>query len=320
MAGSWVTFFLMLLPLPALVLHAPLWIEQLFAVQYPVHLKGIAVVTGASSGIGRHVALSLDRGGMTVFAAVRSSADADKLLAERPSIRALIWDVTSQAQTDAAVDAVRAAMDAEGLALAGVVNNAGISHRLPLELDELDDIRALFEVNLFGALRVTQAFIPLLRRSSGRVVFVGSVAGLIAQPGSAAYSGSKAAIELTADALRLELAPWQISVSVVEPAYVRTAIAAKQTGPGSKRERASAHASAELYAETLKVQDAKRLALDAKGDSPVVTSTAIAHALAAARPRTRYVVANVDGKPAWLFVWLAWLLPDRVQDLLVLSR
>jgi NAD(P)-dependent dehydrogenase (short-subunit alcohol dehydrogenase family) len=310
----------MILPIPALLFNIPIWIEQLSSLEYPVHLKGIAVVTGASSGIGRHAALSLDTGGMTVFAAVRSRADADALLAERPSIRALIWDVTSEEQTAQAVEAVAAAMEAEQLELAGLVNNAGISHRLPLELDSLERIKALYEVNLFGALRATQAFLPLLRKSQGRVIFVSSLAALVAQPGSGAYSGSKAALEMAADALRLELSPWRMSVSIIEPAYVRTAIASKQTGSNGARARASAHPSGELYAEYIARQDAKRLDLDAKADSPVVTSSAIAHAIAAARPRTRYVVANVNGVPAWFYSWLVWLLPDRLQDRLLLAR
>lgn len=308
---------LVLLPMPALVLHLPLWIERLVSVEYPVSIRGVVVVTGASSGIGRHAALALDTGGMTVFAAVRSHEAAASLLAERPSIRTLIWDVTSQEQTDAAVEAVRAAMAAEKLPLAGLVNNAGVSYRLPLELDTDAAMRALYDVNVFGAMRATRAFIPLLRESSGRVVFISSLAALISQPGSGAYSSSKAALELLADVLRLELAPWRISVSVVEPGYVRTAIAAKQVGESGAAARAGSHPSAALYAPFLETQDARRLSMEAKADEPIVTSLAIAHALAAPRPRTRYVVANVNGVPAWCYAWLAWLLPDRLQDLAV---
>jgi len=305
----------MLLPLPALVLHIPLWIEQLSSIEYPIHPRGIVVITGASSGIGRHAALALDLGGMTVFAAVRSHEAAAALLAERPSVRALVWDVTSQEHTEAAVDAVRAAMSAEGLPLVGLVNNAGVSHRLPLELDTDEAMRALYEVNVFGAVRATRAFLPLLRESRGRVVFVSSLAALLPHPGAAAYSGSKAAIELTADVLRLELEPWRVSVSVVEPGYVRTGIAAKQVGAAA---RARTHPFAELYSDFVGSQDARRLQMEGKADSPLVTSSAIAHALAAPRPRTRYVVANVNGVPAWAYGWLAWLLPDRLQDRVVL--
>lgn len=316
--GSWSRFLLMLLPLPALVFHVPLWIERFFSVEYPVHARGIAIVTGASSGIGRHAALSLDTGGMTVFAAVRSREAAASLLAERPSIRTLLWDVTSDEQTEAAVAAVRAAMAAEQLPLAGLVNNAGISHRLPLELDTDEAMRLLYETNVFGAVRATRAFLPLLREAGGRVVFVSSLAALIAQPGAAAYAGSKAALEMTADVLRLELAPWRISVSLIEPGYVRTAIAAKQTGASGAAARAGAHPSAGLYASFLAAQDARRLRMEAKADGPSVTSSAIAHALAAPRPRTRYLVANANGTPAWVYAWAAWLLSDRLQDLLVL--
>jgi len=319
--AHWGRFLLMLLPIPALVFHVPLWIEQFTSIEFPVHLKGVVVITGASSGIGRHAALALDAGGMTVFAGVRSREAAESLLAARPSIRTILWDVTSAEQTDAAVAAVSAAMRAEGLQLAGLVNNAGISHRMPLELDSLESIRGLYDVNLFGAIRATKAFLPLMRESAGRVVFISSLAGLVAQKGSAAYSGSKFALEATADALRLELAPWQISVSIVEPGFVRTAIAQKQTGESAgAAARSAAHPSAPLYAAWVEAADARRLRMEEKAAAPFVVSSAIAHALAAPRPRTRYAVANVDGTPAWAISWLVWLLPDRLQDRFIFSR
>jgi len=166
-----------------------------------------------------------------------------------------------------------------------------------------------------------QAFLPLMRESAGRVVFISSLAGLVAQKGSAAYSGSKFALEATADALRLELAPWQISVSIVEPGFVRTAIAQKQTGESAgAAARSAAHPSAPLYAAWVEAADARRLRMEEKAAAPFVVSSAIAHALAAPRPRTRYAVANVDGTPAWAISWLVWLLPDRLQDRFIFSR
>ena len=117
--------------------------------------------------------------------------------------------------------------------MVGLVNNAGVSHRLPLELDNITRIRYLYDVNVFGLLQMSQAFTPLLRKSHGRIVNVGSVAALLPHKGSGAYGSSKAAVEHISDVQRLELSEWGVSVSLIEPAYVKTAIASKQTGENS---------------------------------------------------------------------------------------
>jgi len=129
-------------------------------------------------------------------------------------------DVTDAESIRAAVHAVHAS----GLALGAVVNNAGIALGGPLEFLPLDALRKVFEVNLFGAVAVTQAFLADLRSSHGRLVFVGSVSGRIAIPFLAPYSVSKFALRAVADALRVELATWDIKVSLIEASSADTPI------------------------------------------------------------------------------------------------
>lgn len=127
---------------------------------------------------------------------------------------------------------------ASNLPLVALVNNAGISTRSPLEGTPMKVVRGVFEVNLFGLIMTTQAFLPLLRKNQGRIVNVGSVAGLIAADGSSIYSGTKFAVEALSDSLRREMSPFGVSVSVVEPVRIRrrpigTSLKVHKRPPGS---------------------------------------------------------------------------------------
>ena len=180
------------------------------------------VVTGASSGIGEAGAIALSRAGFTIYAGVRNDADA-KRLGAYPGVVPLAMDVTDGQTLAAAAERARA----DGLPLAGLVNNAGIALGGPVESLPLDQWRHQFEVNLFGAIAATQAFLPLLRRDRGRVIFVGSVSGRVAFPYIAPYSTSKFALRALADALRVELRPAGVAVCLIEPGSVKTAIWSK---------------------------------------------------------------------------------------------
>lgn len=286
------------------------------------------MVTGASTGIGKSIAMSLDSVKYTVYAGVRSSASADALTAERPSLRPIVLDVTDSASCEAAAAEVARAVADEGLALVGLVNNAGISHRVPFEMETLEAVREMYAVNVLGVYAATLPFLPLLRNSSGRVVNVGSLAALFATPGSGTYSGTKAALELTTDAMRLELRPANISVSLIQPGYVKSEIASKQTGARAAwhRKEVAARALAQygdadalhaLYADWIGKQDERRLKMEELAAPTLVVSAAALHALLAPKPRTRYVVGTVGKHPAWVFPWLAWILPDRLQDWII---
>eukprot|EP00913_Durusdinium_trenchii_P032809 g30714.t1 len=197
---------------------------------YPVHQSGAVLITGASTGIGLHAAKGLAEMGYRVYAGVRSQADVEKIKRENPSLEPVIIDVTIEETVTRTVQQIKEELKIQGLKFVGLVNCAGVSRRLPLELEDMDIVKQLYEVNVFGVTRVTQAFLELLRDSQGRIVNIGSVAALLPHKGSSTYSGSKAALEMITDSLRLELAPWKISVSVVQPGYVQTALAEKQTG------------------------------------------------------------------------------------------
>jgi NAD(P)-dependent dehydrogenase (short-subunit alcohol dehydrogenase family) len=269
------------------------------------------VVTGASTGIGRACALDLDRRGWRVFATVRSPADAQSLKAEASAnLNTLYLDVTDADSIRAAAAEVSQLLGGSGLD--GLVNNAGIALAGPLEFMPIDAIRRQLEVNVVGQLAVTQAFLPLLRRNRGRIVMMGSIAGKSVVPLVGAYGAAKHALEAVTDALRMELGPAGIEVSIIEPGSVATPIWKKGTDQinemGAEREQVERH-----YGWLI---NAIRNRLGGTGDTGV-TPQAVAdvthHALAARRPKTRYLV----GRMAWMR-YLASRLPDRWADRLLL--
>src|SRR5688500_3137446 len=184
--------------------------------------RGAVVITGASTGIGHACALDLDSHGCHVFAGVRREEDAERLRSERAFIEPVRIDVTDADSIASARDRVGEAVGAAGLA--GLVNNAGIAVPGPLEHLPIDELRRQLEVNLVGQVAVTQAFIPMLRTSRGRIVNIGSIGGRVALPMLGPYAASKHAIEGVSDSLRRELPPWGIEVSVVRPGPIATEI------------------------------------------------------------------------------------------------
>ena len=173
------------------------------------------LVTGASSGIGLASALRLAGAGWRVYGGVRTAADADAL--RQHGIEPVELDVTDAAQIDAATAAVGPELD-------GLVDNAGIAVAAPLELVPLDELRRQLEVNVVGQIAVLQAVLPALRRARGRVVLMGSIGGRSALPFLGPYAASKHALEALADSLRVELRPFGLAVSIVEPGSIATPI------------------------------------------------------------------------------------------------
>ncbi|HKO27847.1 MAG TPA: SDR family NAD(P)-dependent oxidoreductase, partial [Solirubrobacteraceae bacterium] len=174
------------------------------------------LVTGAARGIGRATAMRLSAAGWDVIAGVRRAQDGEELAQAQPGrISPVVLDVTDDQQVAALDQALPARLDA-------VVNNAGVAVAGPLEAVTPADFRHQLEVNVVGQAAVTQAVLPRLRQSRGRVVFVSSVSGRIATPMFGPYNASKFALEGMADALRMELAPWGIRVVLIEPAQTDT--------------------------------------------------------------------------------------------------
>jgi NAD(P)-dependent dehydrogenase (short-subunit alcohol dehydrogenase family) len=179
------------------------------------------LVTGASSGIGRKTVELLAQNGFFVYAGARKDADLQALGAIA-NVQAIRLDVTEPGQIEAAVATIRAA----GRGLFGLINNAGVAVLAPLiELRE-DDLRYQMDVNVYGPCRLTKAFAPLLIESRGRVATTGSLSGVVAWPMGGAYVMSKHAVEAFTDVLAMELRPFGVEVSVVEPGNYNSKIMA----------------------------------------------------------------------------------------------
>jgi NAD(P)-dependent dehydrogenase (short-subunit alcohol dehydrogenase family) len=269
----------------------------------------LALVTGASTGIGRATALRLAGAGWRVLAGVRDPAAGQELagLAPAETVVPLELDVTAPEQIAAAAARVELEAPAPG-GLDALVNNAGIGVGGPLELISEEDLRRQFDVNVFGQVAVTRALLPALRRARGRIVFISSIGGLVALPYTAPYGASKHAIEAFGDALRVELRGSGVQVALVEPGSVATPIwdkgraEAEQVVIPPELQEQYGHVPAAL-GKTL--EDTAR-----RGVPPEQVAETIARALRAPRMRARYLV----GRDARAMLTAKRLLPDRLFD------
>jgi len=234
-----------------------------------------AVVTGASSGIGRASAEALARAGFTVFGTSRSKARNSPT-----QVSMLTCDVTDGESVSALVSTVLAQTGRIDL----LVNNAGVGMLGGAEEFSIAQVQALFDVNLFGVMRMTNAVLPSMRRSGqGRIVNIGSILGLVPAPYSAHYSAVKHALEGYSESLDHEVRAFNIRVSVIEPAFVRTVFDQNGIEPDS----------------LLKEYDQARAGLKAlladvmpKADRPEVVADVVVKAATDARPRRRYTAGK----------------------------
>ncbi|MDT5112446.1 MAG: hypothetical protein QOJ28_875 [Mycobacterium sp.] len=264
------------------------------------------LVTGAGRGIGRSIAEHLANQGWDVIAGVRTQLDADAITATNPQrISAVLLDVTDDAQLDQLEATLPARLDA-------VVNNAGVVVAGPMEAVSTADWRKQLDVNVIGQLAVTRAVLPRLRRSRGRVVFISSINGQLAFPMMGAYCASKFALEAAAEALRMELRPWGISVVVVEPAQTDTDMWHTAPAMVAETEAAFSPAHRELYARHI-AGFKKRIPLSQKmAVAPEKVSAVVERALTTKRPRPRYVVGAAPKVQAALITKLPIAVRDRV--------
>ena len=270
---------------------------------------GNVVITGASSGIGAATALALDQAGARVFAGVEREGDgAETLAGASARLKRVTLDVTSDDSIASAFEFI--AREAGDTGLTGVVNNAGVGFPAPLEALPRDDLRRLLEINVIGQVAVTRAALPLLRRGiTGRVVFVGSIGGVLASQFAGSYHASKFALEAIADVWRQELDPEGIPVILIEPSTISTPIWDK----------------AVAYLDALMASDSTRIArygnrlrsfretlesADEHGKDPFDVAEVIIEALNADKPDTRYVV----GAGGRIATALRPLIPDRLAD------
>ncbi|TGP20351.1 MULTISPECIES: oxidoreductase [unclassified Mesorhizobium] len=239
------------------------------------HSGKTAIVTGASSGIGRVSAEALARAGFTVFGTSR------RAISNAPDqVTMLRCDVTDAESVDALVSAVLAKTGRVDL----LVNNAGIGLLAGAEESSIEQVRALFDVNLFGVVRMTNAVLPAMRRKGGgRIINIGSILGVIPAPYSAHYSAVKHAVEGYSESLDHEIRAFGIRVSVIEPAFVRTVF--DQNGIEPDR--------------VMREYDQARAGVDAllrdvmpKADAPEVVAQVILQAATDRHPRRRYTAGK----------------------------
>jgi len=265
------------------------------------------LVTGASRGIGKSIVQHLAARGWDVIAGVRNDADGAAVTALDPQrISSVILDVTDAGHIAGLDTSLPERLDA-------VVNNAGIVVSGPIEAITPDDWRKQLEINVIGQLAVTQAVLPRLRASRGRVVFISSVNGRLSMPLAGPYCASKFALEAAADALRMELRPWGIGVALVEPAQTDTDMWRTADDMVQQTEAALSPEHRALYAKHIagfkkKIPLSQKLAVPADKVSAVVEQ-----ALTARRPRARYLV----GAGNKLQVSLMTSLPTAVRDVVM---
>lgn len=264
------------------------------------------LVTGAARGIGRATAELLAQRGWEVVAGVRRPQDGEVLAAHSDRITPLQLDITSESDLAGLDGQLPSEIDA-------LVNNAGIVVTGPVEAVPAADLRRQLEVNVVAQAAVTQALLPRLRRARGRIVFISSLSGRVATPMFGPYNASKFGLEGMADALRLELAPWGIRVSLVEPAQTDTDLWRQAEDTFDEAAAALSPEHRELYGRHLAgyrktIPRSQRAAVPATR-----VAEAVHRALTDRRPRARYVV----GKGARAQAVMAQLTPTRAMDLLI---
>lgn len=267
--------------------------------------KTVVLITGATAGIGRETALHLAKKGYHVIAAGRrEKALADlKRAARGLRLNTVRMDVDDRQSIAEAHREVLRMTDGYGVDV--LVNNAGWGLLAPVIETTDEDLRKQYETNVFGLMAVTRTFAKeMLDRRSGRIINVSSVGGRVTLPFFGAYNSTKYAVESLSDAMRVELAPLGIRVSVIEPGLIRTNFADTSMGWVDKY-RSETSPYAPVYARA----DELRKRTDSQAVGPEVIARAIEHAVSARRPRARYIAPFSAKIMVWLSAWLptSWL-------------
>ena len=244
------------------------------------------LVTGASRGIGLAITHHLSSHGWEVYATARSASDLSTLGQWR-GVHPIQLDVTDRAAVAGLHEFLPPALD-------GVVNNAGIIVQGPVEATSIEDLARQLDVNVTSQIAVTQAVLPQIRRARGRVVFMSSVSGLITVPGTGAYSASKYALESLADALRMEVRPWGIRVSLIEPGPTRTDMWGDALEDYDRMTERLTPAHRELYASHLTGTRKLLGRMQKLAGDPKKVVAAVDHSLTARHPKRRYRTDNLS--------------------------
>ncbi|WP_327097656.1 SDR family oxidoreductase [Nocardia vinacea] len=260
------------------------------------------LITGASRGIGLAITEHMSGRGWDVYATARSDAALESL-DRLPNVHAIGLDITDRSAIATLPDRLPAELN-------GVVNNAGIIVNGPVEGLSLDELSRQLEVNVTAQIGVTQAVLPKIRETRGRVVFMSSVSGLITTPGTGAYSASKYAVESLADALRIELRPWRIPVSLIEPGPTRTDMWGGMLDEHDRMTAQLTDEHRELYASHLAGTRKLLGRMQKLAGDPQKVVKAVDHALTSKRPKRRYLCDNVSRAQKFVVA----MTPTAVND------
>lgn len=266
------------------------------------------LVTGASSGMGKETAKRLLRDGHTVYAAARRVEQMHDL--QSMGAIALKMDITKESDIVAAVQTITAGHGGVDI----LINNAGFGMYGSVEETTIAEARYQFEVNLFGLARLTQLLLPAMReKGAGKIINLSSMGGKIYTPLGAWYHATKHAIEGWSDCLRIEVAPFGISVVIIEPGIIATDFGNVLLDPMLKR---SGHGPYKALAQGIAKGTRESYSKPGAASSPTVVTDAIVKAIGARRPKTRYVV----GKLARPLIMFRQVFGDRAYDKAILSQ
>jgi NAD(P)-dependent dehydrogenase (short-subunit alcohol dehydrogenase family) len=259
------------------------------------------LVTGAGRGLGYVAAVRLAAVGWRVYAGVRNAADAQRM-AEKSNVTPVIVDVTNEEHLAQLPSQLPERLDA-------LVSNAGVAVGGPIETLTLDDLRWQLDVNVIGAVGVTQAVLPLIRKAHGRIVFISSTSGRVATPSLGAYGASKFALEAIGDSLRNELRPWGIKVSLIEPGQIDTDMSKGSHEQHDENIAKMSTGHQKLYAKHSEGMHKAIDLMDGVISSPEEITVAIERALTDKRPRARYLVGKGSRAHAYTRI-----LPSPMAD------
>ena len=262
------------------------------------------LVTGAGRGIGLAITEHMSARGWDVYATARSDAALDSL-ARLPNVHPVPLDITDRSD----IAALPARLPAE---LNGVVNNAGIIVNGPVEGLSLDDLTSQLDVNVIAQIAVTQAVLPKIREAGGRLVFMSSVSGFITTPGTGAYNASKYAIESLGDALRIELRPWKIPVSLIEPGPIRTDMWDSALDEYDRMTKQLSEENRRLYASHLAGSRKLMGTMQKLAADPKRVTKAVDHALTSRRPKRRYLLDTLSRTQKLTFAVTPAAITDAV--------
>lgn len=275
--------------------------------------KPAVLITGTSTGIGRHAALRLDQLGYQVYATVRKEQDAISLQSEASKLLTpLLVDVTDTPSLDRAYEIIQNEVGERGLW--GLVNNAAVGFLSPLEFAPLDDFRKLYEVNVFGVLAITQKFLPLIRLAKGRIVNISSTASSAVAPFHGPYSSAKLALNGINDALRLELKHLGVQVCLIIYGSVQTPIWDKAGKISTQIATDFPPTASELYGENFRKLREYFNTMGKTGIKIEQSFPPILHALSASNPKPHYYV----GMDAQLHYLLRRDFYGRIGDWVIL--